>query len=154
MWDGVAPDPSALANGAATQVILSPDPDVLLLCEEKGFGQPYQKTLWHAGQRSSFGDGPCDDVAWAADGTLAIGGGPDLAQAGSIVGPDGGVREQTLPLGTIIAGWLGTDLYFFAPDAGGTWQLYRLDSAGQDAAVPVGDPVAHPPTAPRMVLTR
>jgi hypothetical protein len=118
VWDGVAPDPSELPNGAATQVILSPDPELLLLCEDNGSGQP-NRSIWRAGQRVQFGAGDCNGgVAWADDGTLAIGSGTDLTQAGSIVGPDGGVREQGLPEGALLAGWVGADLYFFAPGAG------------------------------------
>jgi hypothetical protein len=154
IWRGDTEALVPLQNAAASQVHLSPNPDLMLLCA--GAGLPDLKlALWNAGQRYEFGSGQCGSVAWSASGKLALGSGENAPPAaGFIVGPDGGVAEFAVPAGAIMAGWLGDELYFFAPTAGNIWQLYRLDTTSNDAPQPVGQPVANPPVAPQLVVAQ
>ncbi|HYF64322.1 MAG TPA: hypothetical protein VD886_15980 [Herpetosiphonaceae bacterium] len=149
IWDGSAPRETYL-EVSATQLRVSPDPELMLLCTEYAVGQ-VRREIWRAGEGVEIGDGACGDAQWADDGALAVGGARD--QEPLIVGPDGGVRGK-LPAGSILAGWAGADLYFFAPSGAGAWQLYRLNGAGQDAPAPVGPALAFPPAEPRIVASR
>ena len=150
LWDGSTAEPQLVSN-AASLVHLAPQADLMLICEGDTPNE-YSFTLWNAGNAASFSSGPCDDVAWSDTGVLAVGG-QQANTGGWVVDGNGGVRELSIPSGARLAGWNGDDLYLFAPESGGTWQLYRLDTTRQDPPQPIGAPIAFEPYTPVVVQT-
>jgi WD40 repeat protein len=136
--------------GMAGKLAWSPDGQALLICKGELFGSDagpnhVRLMLWNAGTLRDMGDGACDQLAWAADGRLAVGG----SEQGLVVRPEGTIMRR-LPEAALPTGWASDALLFLAPLEGNNrrWQLYRAIGERDE---PLGAPIGLQPSEPRLV---
>ena len=139
-WDGTTAESTPL-NLRAEELSVNPYGEGFVACQQTA------RTLWRNGENMTITPGSCQDLAWSQTGRLALGGNT----AGSIIEPDGGVREAAISNGAILAGWHDNTVYYFAPSGNDAWQLYSYDANTTDSAVAIGTPVKGQIVAPRLI---
>ena len=143
IWRPGQPAPATAARlPAVAAPHWAPGGQALLLCADRH--DPPQLTLWAGGALKALGKAACADLAWSAQGQVAV---SSEDQPGLVAAPDGRPLG-TLPPGAVLAGWRGAELYSVRHDERRRWQL-MWRTAHEEAPIPL--PVEQRPEAVKLV---